>query len=102
MAIPEIVKASFGSIDKLYEQGQRITGLETHFEDLDNMTSGLQKSDLIIIAGRPSMGKTAFAINIAENPAVRDNKAVGVIYVELSRESLLLRLLCSQARVDSH
>src|SRR6476469_9865485 len=102
MGIPEIVKQSFGSIDKLYEQGQRITGLETHFEDLDGMTSGLQKSDLVIIAARPSMGKTAFAINIAENAAVRDSKVVGVFSLEMSRESLLLRLLCSQAMVDSH
>jgi len=102
MGIPEIVKSSFGSIDKLYEQGQRITGLETHFEDLDGMTSGLQKSDLVIIAARPSMGKTAFAINIAENAAVIDNKVVGVFSLEMSRESLLLRLLCSQALVDSH
>jgi replicative DNA helicase len=102
MGIPEIVKSSFGSIDKLYEQGQRITGLETHFEDLDAMTSGLQKSDLVIIAARPSMGKTAFAINIAENAAVRDNKVVGVFSLEMSRESLLMRLLCSQAMVDSH
>jgi replicative DNA helicase len=102
MGIPEIVKASFGSIDKLYEQGQRITGLETHFEDLDGLTSGLQKSDLVIIAARPSMGKTAFAINIAENAAVMDNKVVGVFSLEMSRESLLLRLLCSQALVDSH
>jgi replicative DNA helicase len=102
MGIPEIVKSSFGSIDKLYEQGQRITGLETHFEDLDGMTSGLQKSDLVIIAARPSMGKTAFAINIAENAAVMDNKVVGVFSLEMSRESLLLRMLCSQALVDSH
>ncbi len=102
MGIPEIVKASFGSIDKLYEQGQRITGLETHFEELDAMTSGLQKSDLIISAARPSRGKTAFAINIAENAAVRDNKVVGVFSLEMSRESLLLRLLCSQSMVDSH
>ncbi len=102
MAIPEIVKSSFGSIDKLYEQGQRITGLETHFEDFDGMTSGLQKSDLVIIAGRPSMGKTAFAINIAENAAVRDKKVVGVFSLEMSRESLLLRMLCSQSMVDSH
>jgi replicative DNA helicase len=102
LGIPEIVKQSFGSIDKLYEQGQRITGLETHFEDFDGMTSGLQKSDLVIIAARPSMGKTAFAINIAENAAVRDNKVVGVFSLEMSRESLLLRLLCSQAMVDSH
>jgi replicative DNA helicase len=100
--ITEIVKDSFGSIDKLYERGQRITGLETHFEDFDNLTSGLQKSDLVIIAARPSMGKTAFAINIAENAAVMDRKVVGVFSLEMSRESLLLRLLCSQSRVDSH
>ncbi|HEY6968351.1 MAG TPA: replicative DNA helicase [Candidatus Angelobacter sp.] len=100
--ITEIVKDSFGSIDKLYERGQRITGLETHFEDLDNLTSGLQKSDLIIIAARPSMGKTAFAINIAENAAVLDKKVVGIFSLEMSRESLLLRMLCSQSRVDSH
>ncbi len=100
--IPEIVKESFGSIDKLYERGQRITGLETHFPDLDGMTSGLQPSDLIIIAGRPSMGKTAFALNIAENVAVNDRKVVGIFSLEMSREALLLRLLCSQARVDSH
>ena len=100
--IQEIVKQSFGSIDKLYEQGQRITGLETHFTEFDNNTSGLQKSDLIIIAARPSMGKTALAINIAENASVLDNKVVGVFSLEMSRESLLMRLLCSQARVDSH
>jgi replicative DNA helicase len=66
------------------------------------MTSGLQKSDLVIIAARPSMGKTAFAINIAENASVMDNKVVGVFSLEMSRESLLLRMLCSQALVDSH
>jgi len=100
--ITEIVKDSFGTIDKLYERGQRITGLETHFEDFDNLTSGLQKSDLIIIAARPSMGKTAFAINIAENAAVMDKKVVGIFSLEMSRESLLLRMLCSQSHVDSH
>src|SRR5207244_7392318 len=63
---------------------------------------GLQASDLIIIAARPSMGKTAFAMNIAENAAVRDGKCVGVFSLEMSRESLLRRLLCSAARVDSH
>ena len=100
--IREIVKESFGSLDALYERGQRITGLETHFVDFDNMTSGLQPSDLIIVAARPSMGKTAFAMNIAENAAVRDKKVVGMFSLEMSRESLLLRLLCSHARVDSH
>ena len=64
-----------GDLDKLFQRGGRVTGLETHYADLDDMTSGLQKSDLIIIAARPSMGKTAFAINIAENAAVQGGKS---------------------------
>ena len=102
MGVQEIVKESFGSVDALLQRGQRITGLETHYTDLDEMTSGLQKSDLIIVAARPSMGKTAFALNIAENAAIEDKKVVGVFSLEMSREALLLRLLCSRARVDSH
>jgi replicative DNA helicase len=102
LGIPEIVKESFGSVDALLKRGQRVTGLETHYTDLDEMTSGLQKADLVIIAARPSMGKTAFAMNIAENVAVMGQKVVGVFSLEMSREALLLRLLCSQARVDSH
>ena len=102
MGVQEIVKESFGSIDALLQRGKRITGLETHYGDLDEMTSGLQKSDLIIIAARPSMGKTAFALNIAENSALEDQKVVGIFSLEMSREALLLRLLCSRARVDSH
>jgi replicative DNA helicase len=66
------------------------------------MTSGFQPSDLIIIAARPSMGKTALAMNIAENAAIEDNKTVGMFSLEMSREALLLRLLCSKAKVDSH
>ncbi len=102
LGVNEIVRESFGSIDKLYERGQRITGLATQYEDLDGITSGLQPSELVILAARPGMGKTAFAINIAENAAVEDGKVVGVFSLEMSREALLLRLLCSQARVDSH
>jgi replicative DNA helicase len=102
LGIADIVKNSFGSVDALYERGQRITGLETYYEKLDEMTGGLQPSDLIIIAARPSMGKTAFAINIAENAAVRGNKVVGVFSLEMSREALVLRMLSSQAHVDSH
>ncbi len=102
VAIPDIVKGSFGSIDKLLEQGQQITGLKTHFLELDRLTSGFQKSDLIIIAARPSMGKTAFAINIAENAGIHDKKVVGVFSLEMSRQSLIMRMLCSQAMVDSH
>ncbi len=101
MDLKEIMKQSFGSLDSLYERGQRITGLETFYPDLDQLTSGLQPSDLIIIAARPSMGKTAFALNIAENVAVRGGKTVGVFSLEMSREALLLRMLCSHAHVDS-
>jgi len=102
LGVQEIVKESFGSIDALLRRGQRVTGLETHYTDLDEMTSGLQKSDLIIVAARPSMGKTAFALNIAENAAIYDQKVVGMFSLEMSREALLQRLLCSTARVDSH
>jgi replicative DNA helicase len=102
LGVQEIVKESFGSVDALLQRGQRITGLATHYTDLDEMTSGFQRADLVIIAGRPSMGKTAFAMNIAENAAIEDQKVVGMFSLEMSREALLLRLLCSRARVDSH
>jgi replicative DNA helicase len=95
--IPEIVANSFKSIDGLYEQGREITGLATHYTNFDKMTSGLQNSELIIIAARPSMGKTAWAINIAQNCAVRDGKVVAVFSLEMSKESLLRRMLASEA-----
>ena len=99
--IPEIVANSFGSIDALYEQGREVTGLATHYIEFDKMTSGLQNSELIIIAARPSMGKTAWAINIAQNCAVRDGKVVAVFSLEMSKESLLRRMLASEALVGS-
>jgi replicative DNA helicase len=102
LGIQEIIKESFGSVDALLQRGQRITGLATHYTDLDEMTSGFQPSDLIIIAARPSMGKTSLAMNIAENVAIDDQKVVGVFSLEMSREALLLRMLCSRARVDAH
>ena len=102
MGVQEIVRETFGSVDALLQRGQRITGLATHYADLDEMTSGLQRSDLVIIAARPSMGKTAFVMNIAENAAIEDQQVVGVFSLEMSREALLMRLLCSQARVDAH
>ncbi len=101
MNIPEIVKASFGSLEELIDRGQEITGLETHYKKLDQLTGGLQPSDLIIIAARPSMGKTAFAMNIAENAAVADGKVIGIFSLEMSREALLKRMLASHAQVDS-
>jgi replicative DNA helicase len=102
MGVQEIIRESFGSVDAFLQRGSRITGLETHYVDLDEKTSGLQKSDLIIIAARPSMGKTSFAMNIAENVAIEDRKTVAVFSLEMSKEALLQRMLCSVARVDAH
>src|SRR6266566_8319950 len=102
LGIQDIVKDSFGSVDALLQRGQRITGLATHYNNLDEMTSGLQKSDLVILAARPSMGKTAFVMNIAENAAIDDGKVVGIFSLEMSSEALLQRLLCSRAIVDAH
>jgi replicative DNA helicase len=89
-------------IQRITNQTAGITGLATHFTDLDEMTSGLQKGDLIIVAGRPSMGKTSFVMNVAENAGVKDSNVVAVFSLEMSRESLLMRMLCSHAKVDSH
>lgn len=101
-SIPEIVSGSFGTIDKLFAEGSReVTGLATHFDEFDKMTSGLQPSELIIIAARPSMGKTALAINIAQNAAVHGGKVVAVFSLEMSKESLLRRMLASESMVDS-
>ena len=99
--VREIVANSFGSIDALYEQGREVTGLATHYIEFDKMTSGLQNSELIIIAARPSMGKTALAINIAQNCAVKDGKVVAIFSLEMSKESLLRRMLASEATVGS-
>ena len=99
-SLDEIVQHSFGSIDNLYKQSREVTGLATDFTDLDRMTSGLQKDELIIIAARPSMGKTALAINIAENAAIYSKARVAVFSLEMSKESLLRRMLASQAWVD--
>jgi replicative DNA helicase len=102
MDVRQIVESSFGSIDALFQRSGTITGLPTHYADFDAITSGLQPADLIIVAARPSMGKTAFAMNIAENIAVIDRKITLVFSLEMSRESLLLRMMCSRAEVNSH
>ena len=102
MGVQEIIRESFGSVDAFLQRGSRVTGLETHYVDLDEKTSGFQKSDLIIIAARPSMGKTSFAMNVAENVAIEDRKTVAVFSLEMSKEALLQRMLCSVARVDAH
>jgi replicative DNA helicase len=99
-SLDQIVQNSFGTIDNLFKQSREVTGLATHFTDLDRLTSGFQKGELIIIAARPSMGKTALAINIAQNAAVKSNAIVAVFSLEMSKESLLRRMLASQAWVD--
>ncbi|MGP8173365.1 MAG: replicative DNA helicase [Terracidiphilus sp.] len=99
-SLDQIVQHSFGSIDNLYKQSREVTGLATDFTEFDRMTSGLQKGELIVIAGRPSMGKTALAINIAQNAAINRNAIVAVFSLEMSKESLLRRMLASQAWVD--
>ncbi len=99
-SLEEIVSGSFGSIDNLYQQAREVTGLATHYTEFDKMTSGLQKGELVIIAARPSMGKTAWAVNIAQNAAIRSGAVVGIFSLEMSKEALLRRMLASQAWVD--
>ncbi len=101
-ALKDILKSTFKDIEKLYEKKQLITGVPTGYTDLDSMTSGFQPSDLIIVAGRPSMGKTAFALNIAQNAATEGNVATAIFSLEMSKEQLSMRMLCSEARVDNH
>ncbi len=98
--LDQIVADSFGSIDNLYKHSRAVTGLATEFYKFDEMTSGLQKGELIIIAARPSMGKTALAINIAQNAAVIHKATVAIFSLEMNKESLLRRMLATQARVD--
>ncbi len=97
----EIIKDSFKTIEQLYERKSMITGVPTGFERIDDLTSGLQNSDLIIIAGRPSMGKTAFALNIASFVALEAAIPVAIFSLEMSKEQLALRMLASEAKVDS-
>lgn len=99
--IRDIVKDSFRSIEDLYSRKELITGVPTGFERLDDLTAGLQKSELIIIAGRPSMGKTAFALNIAMHAAMKEQMPVAVFSLEMSKEQLAFRLLSSEAKVDA-
>ncbi len=100
--IKEIVKKSIEVIESFQENREMVTGVPSHFVDLDKLTAGFQPSDLIIIAGRPSMGKTALALNIARNAALESGVPVGLFSLEMSKEQLAMRLLCSEARVDSH
>src|SRR6187397_520010 len=98
----ELVKDSFPKIEQLFEQKRLITGVPTGFVDLDEMTRGLQGGDLIIIAARPSMGKTSLVLNISQYVATQPDHSVGFFSLEMSKESLFLRLLTSEAQIDGH
>jgi len=100
--VKAIVKESFRTIDQLAQSRDLVTGIATGFVDLDERTSGLQKGDLVIVAGRPSMGKTSFCLNVAQQAALRAGETVGIFSLEMSKEQLVLRMLCADARVDAH
>ncbi len=99
--IKEIIFDAFNKIETLYANKGGITGLSTGFKDLDRLTAGLQPSDLILIAARPSMGKTAFVLNIAQHLAIREKQTVAFFSLEMSKEQLVQRMLCSEAAIDS-
>jgi len=99
--IKDVVRETFEQIEESYRNKGQFTGLRTGYADLDELTNGLQKSDLIILAARPSMGKTAFALNIAENIALREKQGVLFFSLEMDRHQLVHRMLCSEARINS-
>jgi len=97
----EIVHGSIDMVERLYNRKEMVTGIPSGFTDLDEKTAGFQPGDLIIIAGRPSMGKTALALNIAQHVGINNKEPVGIFSLEMSKEQLVLRMLCSEARVDA-
>ena len=98
--IKEVIKGSIETIDSLYQRKVHVTGLSTGFEDFDAMTAGLQPADLIVLAGRPSMGKSSFATCIVEHVGLVEKKPIAIFSLEMSKEHLVHRMLCSHARVD--
>lgn len=99
--IKPLLAEAFERIDKQYKERGEAVGIPTDFADLDELTSGLNKSELVIIAGRPSMGKTAFVLNIARNVAVKAREGVGLFSLEMSKEALVQRLICSEAQINA-
>lgn len=100
--IKDVLVESFTKLEELYNRKQHITGVPTGFAELDYKTAGLHGSELILIAARPAMGKTAFALNLATNAALRGNAPVAIFSLEMSKEQLVNRILCSEAMVDSN
>ena len=100
--VGDLVDAGYQMIEKLQQQRGLVTGVPSGFTDLDEMTSGFQPSDLIIVAARPAMGKTSFVLNMALNAATQADKTIGIFSLEMSKEQLFMRMLTSEARVDQH
>ncbi|MHC1725100.1 MAG: replicative DNA helicase [Syntrophobacteraceae bacterium] len=100
--LKEVIKKNIEAIERYQEYRESVSGVTSGFKDLDKLTAGFQKSDLIILAARPSMGKTALALNIASNAAQKAGVPIGFFSLEMSKEQLAMRLLCMEARVDSH
>src|SRR4030067_1254091 len=100
--IRDIVKQSFKTLERLYEKKELVTGVPSGFKELDQMTAGFQPSDLIIVAGRPSMGKTAFCLNVAQYAAIERKTSVAIFSLEMSKEQLVIRILCSQSQVEGN
>ncbi|MFO7818859.1 MAG: replicative DNA helicase [Halanaerobacter sp.] len=100
--IKDILMDTFDDLEELHENQEDVTGVPTGFRDLDKMTSGFQESDLVIIAARPSMGKTALALNIAQYAAVEEDTSVAIFSLEMAKSQLVQRMLCSEAQVNSH
>lgn len=101
VSIQDLVVSSYEEIENRFNNRDELTGVTTGFYDLDNITSGLQKSDLIILAARPSMGKTAFALNLAQNVALKGKKGVAIFSLEMPKQQLVKRMLCAEAEVES-
>ncbi len=102
VSIAEVARRQLELVEQIAERPQMMTGVPTGFTDLDRLTNGLQPSDLIVIAARPSAGKTAFGLSIAQNAAIAAQKVVGIFSLEMTKESLVARMLCSEAHVDAH
>lgn len=101
LSISEVLNTSIARIDDLYQNDEEITGLPTGYKALDKMTAGLQKEELIILAARPAVGKTAFALNIAQNIGTKTDKTVAIFSLEMGAESLVNRMLCAEGSIDA-
>ena len=102
ITLKELIKSSFEMIEHLYDKKEAITGVPSGFRDLDELTTGFQKGDLIVVGGRPSMGKTAFTLNIAQHVGLESREPVAIFSLEMAKEQLAFRMLCSEAMVNSN